>query len=387
MKKTNGFGLLGVIIIIIITALVSSVATGVIMINNTNVTTNGVSINLSDDEDLQEFIQVYETLLSKYYDEIDKKGMLEAAEQGMLDFLGDKYTTYLDDSEYNQIIDELSGTYNGIGIAIRSNNIISVTENSPAAKAGIIANDIIIKINNIDVQNKSSEEIVSLIKDNNIKVVELEINRNNSILNFSVMKENLENVTISYKKIDNTSIGYISLRNFSENLDTQVKKALNELEKQEINSLIIDVRDNVGGYLSAAENTASLFLEEGKTIYSLETSNNKFTYSDKTKEKRNYPIVILMNSNSASASEILAAALKESYGATLVGTKSYWKGKVQQVLSLNSGDSVKVSTAKWLTPKGDCIDGIGIMPDYSVAFTGINENDEQLSKAIELLQN
>jgi len=387
MKKTNGFGLFGVIVIIIITALVSSIATGVIMLNNSSINTLGETIDLTKDEDLQEFIQVYETILSKYYDEIDKKAMLEAAEEGMLDFLGDKYTTYLEDSEYEEIINELSGTYNGIGVAIKGNSIVNVTPSSPAEKAGILANDTLIKVNDIDVQNMNSEEIVALIKNNETKIVNLEISRNGDSLHFSITKEDLENVTVSYQKLENTNIGYISLQNFSENLDSQVSKALTDLESQGINSLIIDVRDNVGGYLSAAEDTASLFLSEGKNIYSLQTSENKFTYSDKTKEKRTYPIVVLMNGNSASASEILAAALKESYGATLVGTKSYGKGKVQQVLSLNSGDSVKVSTAKWLTPNGDCIDGIGIMPDYNVVFTGVNQVDEQLNKAIELLQN
>jgi len=387
MKKTNGFGLFGVIVIIIITALVSSIATGVIMLNNSSINTLGETIDLTKDEDLQEFIQVYETILSKYYDEIDKKAMLEAAEEGMLDFLGDKYTTYLEDSEYEEIINELSGTYNGIGVAIKGNSIVNVTPSSPAEKAGILANDTLIKVNDIDVQNMNSEEIVALIKNNETKIVNLEISRNGDSLHLSITKEDLENVTVSYQKLENTNIGYISLQNFSENLDSQVSKALTDLESQGINSLIIDVRDNVGGYLSAAEDTASLFLSEGKNIYSLQTSENKFTYSDKTKEKRTYPIVVLMNGNSASASEILAAALKESYGATLVGTKSYGKGKVQQVLSLNSGDSVKVSTAKWLTPNGDCIDGIGIMPDYNVVFTGVNQVDEQLNKAIELLQN
>jgi len=275
MKKTNGFGLFGVIVIIIITALVSSIATGVIMLNNSSINTLGETIDLTKDEDLQEFIQVYETILSKYYDEIDKKAMLEAAEEGMLDFLGDKYTTYLEDSEYEEIINELSGTYNGIGVAIKGNSIVNVTPSSPAEKAGILANDTLIKVNDIDVQNMNSEEIVALIKNNETKIVNLEISRNGDSLHFSITKEDLENVTVSYQKLENTNIGYISLQNFSENLDSQVSKALTDLESQGINSLIIDVRDNVGGYLSAAEDTASLFLSEGKNIYSLQTSDNK----------------------------------------------------------------------------------------------------------------
>lgn len=386
MKKNNGFGLIGVIIIIIITAIISSLATGVIILNNPLIIEEEQKNNLTQDEHLKDFIELYETLLTKYYDEIDKEAMIKAAKEGMVNYLGDSYTTYLEDSEYESMMDELAGTYNGIGVAIRDNLIISVTPSSPAEKAGLLANDLIIKVNNTDVQEKTNSEIVKMIKNTNTKIVNLEINRNGDILNFTITKENLENITISYNKIENTNIGYISLSKFSENLDSQVSKALKDLESQGISSLIIDVRDNVGGYLSAAEETSSLFLEEGKTIYSLQTSDNKMTYNDKTKEKRNYPIVVLINGNSASASEILSAALKESYGATLIGTKSYGKGKVQQVLSLHSGDPVKVSTAKWLTPNGICIDGIGITPDYVVNYTGANGIDEQLNKAIEILQ-
>jgi len=386
MKKTKGFGLFGIIIIMIITSIVSSIATGVIMLNNSsNIVDNG-ALNLTNDKELQEFIEVYETLISKYYDEIDKEGMLNAAEEGMLDFLGDKYTTYLEDSEYSEIIDELSGKYNGIGVTIEGNRIINITSNSPAEKSGLEVNDLIVNVNGVDVTLKNSDEIGKLIKDDNKNdIVSLVVNRNGVELTFDVKKEELTNPTIEYRKLDNTNIGYIFIKNFSENLDKQVKEALINLEKDGINSLIIDLRDNVGGYLSSAETTSSLFLESGKVIYSLETNGNTYTYKDETKEKRNYEIVVLINNNSASAAEILAAALKESYGAILVGTKSYGKGKVQQVVSLNSGDSVKYTSAKWLTPKGECIDGIGINPDYNVSYSPTTLYDTQIDKAIELL--
>lgn len=385
MKKTKGFGLFEIIVIIIITAIVSSIATGVIMLNSSSEIIGNNIKNLTEDKELIEFIEVYETLVSKYYDDIDKEGMLNAAEEGMLNFLGDKYTTYLDDSEYNEIINELSGTYNGIGVTVENNKIINVTSDSPAEKAGIEANDLIIQVNGINVENMDSSQIGELIKGDEDENVALIINRNGVELSFSVQKTDLLNQTINYKKLDNTNIGYIYIKNFSENLDEQVGDALIYLENNGINSLIIDVRDNVGGYLSSAEKTASLFLEEEKKIYSLETNNNTYTYKDKTKEKRTYPIVVLINNNTASASEILAAALKDSYGATLVGKKSYGKGKVQQVVSLNNGGSVKYTSAKWLTPSDQCIEGIGLSPDYNVDLFSTTEYDSQISKAIELL--
>lgn len=381
MKKTKGFGLFEIIIIIVITALVSSITTGVIVLNSSVEIDNETAKNIIEDEELMDFINVYETVVSKYYDEIDKEGMLKAAEEGMLNFLGDKYTTYLDDTEYSSIISELASTYNGIGITINNNQIVDITKDSPAEKAGLEVNDLILKINGDDVQEMSSEEIGQIIK-NSDSQIQLAIIRNGLELVYSVEKTELINVSVDYEVISDSSIGYLRISKFSENLAEQVNLALEDLEKEGIKSLIIDVRDNVGGYLSAAEKTASLFLSYGKVIYSLQTSSNTVVYKDTTKEKREYPIIVLINNGSASAAEILASALKESYGATLVGATTYGKGKVQQII----GDSAKYTFAKWLTPNGTCIDGIGISPDYTVSNYSSTSVDNQLNKAIELLK-
>ncbi len=382
MIKSKGFGLVTVIVIMIITSVVSGITTGVIMLNNNDIKIS----NLSDDKELQEFIEVYEVLLSKYYDDIDKKAMLEAAEDGMMNFLGDKYTTYLQGSEYQEILDELSATYEGIGIEIENNIIKGFAEGSPAEKSGLLIGDIINKVNNINIEDMSSEQISLLIKNDASDYIDLEILRNGVTLPFKIKKTKLTNKVVSYKIIDNSNIGYLFIKNFSENLDDQVNDSLKELEAKGINSLIIDLRGNAGGYLQAAEKTASLFLEEGKVIYSLKNSNGEVIHKDKTKEKRNYPIVILIDNNTASAAEILASALKDSYNAILVGSKSFGKGKVQEVVKLENGDSVKTTSAKWYTPAGICIDGVGISPDYNVIY--INDGnylDTQLEKAINIL--
>lgn len=384
----RGFNLFEVILIIIIVAIISSITTGVIMLNNTNVYVDGGIINVDKDKNLQDFISVYKTLLSKYYDSnIDREGMLNAAEEAMVNYLGDKYTTYLNDKEYQDIVDDLSGTYDGIGIYIENNKIVEVLDDSPAKKAGLLAGDIITKINDKEIDLNNSENIGSIIKkmiqdENNIKMSVL---RGEETVNFELKKENLINPSVEYKKIENTEIGYINIKKFSENLDVQVRKALEKLNAENLSSLIIDVRNNAGGYLSSAEKVSSLFLEKGKVIYSLESNLNNVSYYDKTDEMKTYKVVVLINGGSASASEILAAALKDSYGATLIGTKSYGKGKVQQVVSLNNGNSVKYTSAKWLTPKGVCIDGIGITPDIFVDYGIELETDNQLERAIEYL--
>ncbi len=380
MKKSAGFSLVSTIIIIIVTSIITTLATGIIIYNNDDKSI----VSGKEDKELQEFIEVYETLLSRYYNDIDKEGMLNAAEEGMLNFLGDKYTTYLNDEEYKDIIDELAGTYEGVGIEVIGNKIVGIVKDSPAANSGLKEGDSIIRINSINVTNMDSNAIGNLIKNDATDSINIIIERDGEELDFNLKKATLINKVVNYKVLDGTNIGYLSISIFAENLSSQVSKALKELEKEGITSLIIDVRDNVGGYLSAAEEVSSLFLENGKTIYSLKTSNTEFAYKDKTKEKRDYDIIVLINGSSASASEILAAALKDSYGATLVGVKSYGKGKVQQVVELDNGDSVKYTSAEWLTPNGVCIDGVGIMPDYSVINS--RTEDLQLAKAIELLQ-
>lgn len=391
-KRNNGFGLISVIIIIIITAIVSGLATGGIITSNND----GINIsdyNLKDDKELQEFIDLYKTILSKYYDEVDREGMIKAAEEGMLDFLGDKYTTILSDSDYSNMMEGLKDEYEGIGVTIEGNIIRDITKNSPAEKAGLQIGDKIITINNTNVENLTSSEISNLIKNNNIETVSLVINRNDTLMNFTVKKSNLAYPYAEGKVIDNTTIGYLKISAFSEKLADQVEKEVTALENNNISSLIIDLRNNGGGYLSAANETASIFLKKGLTIYSLTNNSKTTTVKDETDEYREYPLVVLVNKQSASAAEILAAALKQSYGATLVGTQTYGKGKVQQLSSLKNGETVKYTTAKWLTPTGICIDGVGLGVDYNLDLKyNYNENNEivgyedtQLAKAIELL--
>ena len=393
VAKNNGFGIISVIIIIVITALVSGVATGVIVMNNYK-DVSIKNVNLSDDKNLQEFVDLYGTILSKYYDEVDKEGMIKAAQEGMINFLDDKYTTFLSDTEYNSIIEGLASDYKGIGVTISNNVIEKVSANSPAEKAGLLEGDIIVSVNNTNVESFSSAEISSMIKNNDIKTVSLVIRRNDILTNYTIEKSNIEYPYVSSKLIDNTTIGYLSISAFSTNLASQVESELKKIEGSNISGLIIDLRNNGGGYLNSVTETASIFLDKGSTIFHLSSTSGKKVVKDETDESRKYPIVVIMNKQTASAAEILAASLKQSYNAVLVGTQSFGKGKVQQISSLASGDTVKYTTAEWLTPNGVCIDGVGLNADHFVELTyKYNENNEiigyedsQLDKAIELLK-
>lgn len=392
MKNSKGFNLVSVIIIICISSIVSGITTGIIATNSYKSST-GLSYNdILNDQELNDFLEVYSSILSNYYEDVNKEEMLDTAVDAMLNYLGDTYTSYLNSDEREALEERLKGTYEGIGIRILNTTIDSIVADSPAEEAGLQAGDVIVSVNGNDVTDKSGDEISILIKNSDNNTVNLVINRNGTELSFDLkIATDLISPAINYKMIDNT-IGYLQIELFSKTLSIQVEKAISDLKNQGMAKLIIDLRDNTGGYLESAEATANIFLEKGKLIYSLEDKEKTADYYDESEESTNFPIVILLNSTSASASEILAAALKDSYGAVFVGEKSYGKGKVQQTYQLSDGSMAKLTSAKWLRPNGQCIDGIGLIPDYESSLI-INTNetgeaeiiDNQLNKAIEVI--
>ena len=392
-KNYRGFSLAWVIGIVVVTSIISALTAGVIVYNNNKLSYDRTYGDLSNDEDLNEFLSVYANILSSYYEDVDKGALLDKAIAGMMDYLGDDYTTYLDDESTEELFDSLSGKYTGIGVSINNNDksIVKVYDNTPAKKAGILVGDIIIGLNNTDVTNMSATEVVNLIK-NNKDTFTLKLQRGSEVVTVSLKNETLIAPNTEYYVIEGTTTGYLYMQTFSNTLAEQVENALKDLEDQGMTSLIIDLRNNTGGYLTAATDVANIFLEKGKRIYSLDYQNEVTNFNDDTKEHKEYKIVVLVNENTASASEILAAALKESYGATIVGETSFGKGKVQQTMKLDDGSMVKYTSAYWLTPSGTCIDGIGISPDYYVVNEEITDEsgnitipDGQLNKAIEVL--
>ena len=399
MKKKRdfkGYSIVEVIVIIVITSIVSAVSTGVIMSNNNRTTAGSTYSSLLQDENVKDFLNVYSSVLNGYYENVDKKAAMDSAINGMMSYLGDKYTTYLDENDTNSLNSKLAGEYTGIGVSLGDNGLIrEVFDDSPAEKAGIKSNDKIIAINDTDVTNKTSSDMSSLIKSSNNSNVKVTVLRDNETFNYELTLDTLYVPAISTNIINQNDkkYGYIYISTFSSSLKEQISKALNKLEAEDISGLILDVRGNGGGYLSAATDTASMFLSKGKTIYSLEDKNSTKTTYDETDESRNYPIIVLIDGGSASASEILTGALKDSYGAVLVGKTSYGKGKVQQTYQLDDGSMVKYTSAKWLRPNGECVDGVGIDPDYSVELKYNKDEDgnitdfedTQLNKAIEIL--
>jgi len=375
--------ILDVFIIIVFTALISSVATGFIF-NRQLKKYKSINEGLLYSESFSKFAQIYNDVKNNYYEEVNEEEMLSAALDGMLNYLGDRYSIYLGDSDSNELISSLEGAYDGIGIVCSSDLIVDVYEGSPAAKAGLKAGDSIVEINGTVLDRNVNIGSLILKDDNNVIIVK----RNNKLLTFNIKVDKvvLTSVNSELLEKEKNTIGYIKISSFSSNTYDQFVSQLKDLEDNDIDSLIIDLRNNTGGYLNIATKIASIFLDKGDVIYSLENKDEVKEYKDETKENRSYKIVILINSNTASASEVLAGALKDSYGATLVGVKSFGKGKVQTLLSY--GDSiVKYTSSKWLRPNGECVDEVGITPDKEVVNTvsGNTIYDNQLEESINIL--
>ena len=349
------------------------------------------------DSELKEFINNYEYITDNYNGSVDKKQLIDAAIEGMLEKL-DKNSVYLDSDSSKNFNTMLDGGYSGLGIQIydEKENIViySVFENSPADKAGLKAGDIIKSINGKSLKGLTSEKVVNLVKKNSKKTITLVYERNGkeSQVKINVGEVNIKSVVSKVFNKNDQKIGYIGIGIFASNSYTQFKEELKKLEKKNIDSLVIDLRGNSGGYLSISENIISLFLDTSHVIYQIQKDNDVVKHYSKGLGNRKYKIAVIIDGNSASASEVLASALQEQYGATLVGTKTYGKGTVQELQDLTDGNKYKLTTKNWLTSKGVWVEGKGIKPDVEVEldekyFEKPNDdNDNQLQTALNELK-
>ena len=348
-------------------------------------------------KELAKFVDAYEAIVDNYYKEVDKDKLVESAINGMVSSIGDEYTSYSDKDVTDNFNEAVNGKYMGIGALImKSENdlvIYKVFEDSPSYKAGLKDGDIILKLDDKDTKDMSVNDIASIVKNDRNKEVKLLVKRGEENLDITIVKDMVELPVVSGKVINHNDkkIGYISLSIFSSVASEQFNKELVKLEKEGISGLVIDVRGNSGGYLTTVTDIVSYFLKKGDIIYKLEVNDKVTVRKDKTKESRDYPVAVLIDKNSASASEILASSIKESYNGYVVGTNSYGKGTVQQTLVLSDGSMIKYTIEKWLTPLGNWINEEGVIPTNYVELSSeylnnpVFENDNQLNKALELV--
>lgn len=394
VERKAGFNYVEVIVIMIITLILGAVIGSFV----TYIADNDKNSQISSEipSELEEFVQTYHNIITDYYEEVDHDQLLEAGINGMLEYLDDDYSVYMNGEISEEFNEQVEGKYTGIGVEIIQQedgkvSISKVFANSPASKAGLQAGDIFIKIGDTDVVGKTSSEISALIKGSDVKEVSIVIDRNGEEKTFELTLEEVEIDSVNSKIFEKNGqkIGYLEITIFASNTSTQFERKLLELEGENIDSLIIDVRDNSGGYLSSVTDIASLFMDKSKIIYQLDTKGVIEKVYANSNTSRDYDISVLINQNSASASEILAAALQESYGATVVGVNSFGKGTVQKAYQLESGATVKYTIQKWLTPNGNWINEVGVTPDIEVTMEGdyyqnpCDETDTQLQKALE----
>lgn len=389
--KKEGFSYPEMVIIMIIAILFG------FLIGNVVSFTKKETINSSVPSELKEFVDTYNDIVNNYYDKVNKEELIDAGIKGMINYLDDPYATYFDGTSSTNFNQTLEGNYEGIGIEVTlDNNKVKITKvfaDTPAKKAGIKVGDYITKVNGESVEGKSLSDVVSLIKNAKNKEVEITITRDNQEKTMKVTRTTVDMPYTSSKVYEENGkkIGYLKIEMFANNITKQVKKELESLKKKNIDKLVIDVRDNPGGYLTQVTEILSLFMTKKDVIYQLQTKNNKEkVYGTSSKATYSYPVVVLINENSASASEILASAFKETYNAEIVGVNSYGKGTVQKTGDLNNGDTIKYTVQKWLTPKGNWINEKGVTPTKEVKLELkeneilTEDNDNQLKAAIEL---
>ena len=348
-------------------------------------------------EKIDLFGEVLEKINKEYVDEINQSESMDSAINGLLQSL-DPYSAYMSPEIFNQMQTETSGKFGGLGIEVGMESgvvkVISPIDDTPASKAGIKAGDYIVKINEIQVQGKSLSEAVDLMRGPVGSAIELTVRRRGErkALTFKIVREIIQIQSVKADLLEK-NIGYLRLTSFNENSDTQIKKQIKELEENKnVKAYILDLRNNPGGLLSQAIKIADFFLDNGEIVStkSRKASENRKWFAKKGDLTDGKAIIVLINYGSASASEIVAGALKDHKRAILLGENSYGKGSVQSIIPLKNDGAIRLTIAKYYLPSGKSISEVGVSPDIEIEeeteeFRIKTETDNQLNYAIKLL--
>lgn len=337
-----------------------------------------------------------------YYEDYDVQDVQDGLLEGVVSGLGDKYSAYYTAEEYKEQQLSTSGTYYGIGAALAQDKdtmqvtITKIYEGTPSEEAGLKKDDVIVSADGTDATSMELTDFVKLIRGEEGTTVHLEVYRSSTeeTLEFDVERKNVELPSVSSQMLAN-NIGYIQISEFQSKTAEQFESALSSLQDQGAQSLIVDVRGNGGGLVDSVVAILDDILPEGTVVYTEDKYGNRQDYTSSGDTYLDMPIAVLADQNSASASEIFAGAIKDYNYGTLIGTKTFGKGIVQTVFSLPEGDAIKITTAKYFTPNGNYIHGVGIEPDIELEYQFMGgENDEysvdldnQIQKAIEVLSN
>ncbi len=359
--------------------------------------------SLTESDDIDAYLSRIKSVIDKNYlwkDKIDENKLKDGAIEGYVKALGDKYTEYIPKTEIKEFTENITGSFVGIGIYMIADEdsqkiiVYYPIPDSPAEKAGIKSGDIILRVDGKEYGYDDFNIIADNIKGEAGTKVKLVIERDGKEQEFEITREKIETNPIS-SKIIKENIGYVNLPSFDTDSSKKLKEKVDDLVSKGAKSLILDLRNNGGGIVEESTNIADFFLDKDKTIMTTKDNKEKEeTTKSKTKKVYEMPLIVLTNENTASASEILTAALKDNERATVIGTKTYGKGVIQTVLTLSDGSGLKITTAEYFTPNGTEINKKGIKPNIEVKLPDTvksiyavkEEEDTQLNKAIEELK-
>ena len=410
-KKTKRQNVYKVIMLVVLAVLITFMTTTLLMFKKfADAYDTGTSIGESTtatsgskkDASLVKTLETFKAMLEqKYIGEIDEEQLIEGAIKGYVEALGDPYTQYLTKDEMQEFKEETSGEYVGIGVYVTNYKVdntilvVGVMKGSPALEAGMQAGDIIEKVDGVEYTGEQLSDATKVLKGSEGTTVKVTVLRDEKEIELNVTRKKITVDHVASKMLDN-NIGYIQIDSFDDGVAKVSEEQLKKLKEQGAKGIIIDLRSNGGGIVDEATGIAELFLKKDDTILITEgkEKGEKETKSSKDPIIQDIPIVVLVNGGSASASEILAGALKDKYGATIVGTNTYGKGVIQTLYSLSNGGGLKITTEEYYTPNHNRINKVGIKPDVEVELTKDSngnyetseDKDAQLLKAKEVIQ-
>ena len=374
--------ILKTIIAVLLIAIISSISTlGLIYY--------ALGFNEQGFSNLMRFITAYRFIETKYVNDTDDVKLIDAAIDGMVKSLNDPHSNYLSPKMYKTLMEQTEGSFAGIGVVMGMDNeqkihIVGIMENSPGQKAGLQEGDEILAVDGVPVTQMAFDEVAAHVRGQAGTDVVLTIMRDNANQDITITRDNIKLKTVGHKMLDN-NIGYIQIVSFSEDTANEFNEAYNDLKNQGMKALVLDLRNNPGGLLTTCVEIAKKLVPKGEIVSIVDKQGNKETYSSSL-EAPEYPLVVLINKNSASASEILSGAIQDTKAGTIIGNTSYGKGSVQTILPMFEDDAVKLTIAKYYTPSGRSIDGTGITPDIEINLDENATSDTQLDKALEVLK-
>ena len=404
MEEKKRFKVYKMIMLIVLVAFITFLCTSIGMYQifiNSNLEKSSILATKASNSDITTTLNRYKKIIDKYYlGEIDEEKLKEGAIKGYIEGLDDPYTEYISKEDMKDYLDDTMGNFVGIGIYMVKNaeankiQVLAPIKNSPAEKAGILPGDLIMAVDDVTYTGEEMSVVSNKIKGEEGTSVKVEIIRGNETKTFDLKRESIKVNPVEGKVLEN-QIGYIEFSSFDEGTAEDFKTKYEELEKQGIESLIIDLRNNGGGIVDEALEIADYIADKGSVLlYEVDKNNKEEVKKAESDPIIDLPIVILTNENTASSSEILAGALKDLGKAKICGTKTYGKGVIQQVLTLADGSGLKITAEKYLTPNKTEINKIGIEPDEKVELPDTVKNvllveekdDTQLQKAIQMLR-